>query len=61
MASALVAGPVTSAPPGHAFPAQAADNYDIRSDHEPDGAFTAILAGTNSGTGIGVVEIYNAH
>lgn len=25
------------------------------------GAFTAILAGTNSGTGIGLVEIYNVH
>jgi len=27
----------------------------------PPGAFTAILAGTNSGTGIGLVEIYNVH
>ena len=27
----------------------------------PPGAFTAILAGKNSGTGIGLVEIYNVH
>ena len=27
----------------------------------PPGAFTAILAGTDSGTGIGLVEIYNVH
>ena len=27
----------------------------------PPGAFTAILAGANSGTGIGLVEIYNVH
>jgi hypothetical protein len=27
----------------------------------PSGAFTAILAGNNGGTGIGLVEIYNVH
>jgi hypothetical protein len=27
----------------------------------PPGAFTAILAGKNGGTGIGLVEIYNVH
>jgi hypothetical protein len=27
----------------------------------PPGAFTAVLAGTNGGTGIGLVEIYNVH
>jgi hypothetical protein len=27
----------------------------------PPGAFTAILAGKNGGTGIGLVEIYNLH
>jgi hypothetical protein len=27
----------------------------------PPGAFTAILAGANGGTGIGLVEIYNVH
>jgi hypothetical protein len=27
----------------------------------PPGAFTAILAGKNAGTGIGLVEIYNVH
>jgi hypothetical protein len=27
----------------------------------PLGAFTAVLAGKNSGTGIGLVEIYNLH
>jgi hypothetical protein len=27
----------------------------------PPGAFTAVLAGKNSGTGIGLVEIYNLH
>jgi hypothetical protein len=27
----------------------------------PPGSFTAILSGTNSGTGIGLVEIYNVH
>jgi hypothetical protein len=27
----------------------------------PPGAFTAILAGKDSGTGVGLVEIYNVH
>jgi hypothetical protein len=27
----------------------------------PPGAFTAILAGKNGGTGVGLVEIYNVH
>ena len=27
----------------------------------PPGAFTAVLAGKNGGTGIGLVEIYNVH
>ena len=27
----------------------------------PPGAFTAILAGKNGGTGIGLVEVYNVH
>ena len=27
----------------------------------PPGAFTAILAGKNGGTGIGLVEVYNLH
>ena len=27
----------------------------------PPGAFTAILAGDNNGTGIGLVEVYNIH
>ncbi len=27
----------------------------------PPGSFTAVLAGTNDGTGIGLVEIYNVH
>ncbi len=27
----------------------------------PPGAFTAILAGRNGGTGLGLVEIYNVH
>jgi len=27
----------------------------------PPGAFTAILAGKNGGTGVGLVEVYNVH
>ena len=27
----------------------------------PPGPFTAILAGKNNGTGIGLIEIYNVH
>ena len=27
----------------------------------PSGAFTAILAGKNGGTGVGLVEVYNVH
>jgi len=27
----------------------------------PPGAFTAILAGQNGGTGVGLVEVYNGH
>ena len=27
----------------------------------PAGAFTAIVAGKNGGTGVGMVEIYNLH
>jgi hypothetical protein len=35
--SAMMASSVTSAPPGHAFPDKALENYDIRSDKPKDG------------------------